>query len=165
MEVTININAPAIAEALNNLSETVKLLPEIAKERMAAYHEAEARLTELQSVTAPTVQLTETTPQDAPTANAQPLQQAMANVIPPAANTPQMTAQSALPPVQQATPPIIDEAYRNRVCTAAARLVEQGKMPDVLALLQSFGVPAVTQLSATQLPEFAAQIAALGAVI
>lgn len=71
-------------------------------------------------------------------------------------------------PVQPApipAAPVVDAAYRARVCTAAAGLIDRGKMPDVLAALASFGVQAVTQLSAEQLPAFANKITALGGVI
>ena len=38
-------------------------------------------------------------------------------------------------------------------------------MAEMLALLQNFGAPSVVHLTAEQLPEFAAKITALGAVI
>lgn len=61
--------------------------------------------------------------------------------------------------------PAVDEAYRARVCTAAAKLIDAGKMAEVLAALHSQGVQAVTQLTAEQLPIFAETIKTLGAVI
>ncbi len=157
MDVTVNINAPAIVEAINRLSEVFSAALSVngaqAQSQITAQPQYEVVV-----------------PQNAPTQPIQSVQQAEANVTPPVANVPQEVAQPIQSvPVQQTVQPnpapVVDEAYRNRVCTAAARLVEQGKMPDVLAILQSFGVPAVTHLSATQLPEFAAKITALGAVI
>ena len=178
MDVTVNINAPAIVEAINRLSEVFSAALSVngaqAQSQITAQPQYEVVV-----------------PQNAPTQPIQSVQQAEANVTPPVVNAAQTVAQpTQAAPVQQtvqptqATPiqltaqptpiqqtaqptpaPVVDEAYRNRVCTAAARLVEQGKMSDVLAILQSYGVPAVTHLSATQLPDFAAKIAALGAVI
>lgn len=69
------------------------------------------------------------------------------------------------PAVAPAPAPAVDEAYRARVCTAAARLIDAGKMAEVLAALHSQGVQAVTQLTAEQLPVFAKVIKTLGAVI
>lgn len=166
MDVTVNINAPAIVEAINRLSEV-----------FSAALSANSAQTQSQITAQPQYEVV--VPQNAPTQPVQSVQQAEANVTPPVVNAAQTIAQptqaapiqlTAQPtPIQQTaqpTPaPVVDEAYRNRVCTAAARLVEQGKMSDVLAILQSFGVPSVVHLSATQLPEFANRITALGAVI
>ena len=59
----------------------------------------------------------------------------------------------------------VDTAYLGKVCTATAKLIAKGKLPDIIAILNSFGVRAVTQLNDTQLPEFAEKITAIGAVI
>ena len=161
MDVTVNINAPAIVEAINRLSEVFSAALS-ANNQPQVIQAADVTPPVQSQITAQQYEVI--TPQTTPT---QTVQQPEANVTPPVANVPQNVQQPPQnAPVQQTmTAPVVDEAYRNRVCTAAARLVEQGKMPDVLAILQSFGVPAVTHLSATQLPEFAAKITALGAVI
>lgn len=149
MDVTVNINAPAIVEAINRLSEVFN-----------------AALTANQSQA---IQAADVTPPVQNQIAAQPQYETIVPmtlpVQPQNAQQPPQTAPA--PQVAVPTAPVlaVDEAYRNRVCTAAARLVEQGKMPDILAILQSFGVAAVTQLSATQLPDFANRIVALGAVI
>jgi len=177
MDVTVNINAPAIVEAINRLSEVFGAALMASSSRVVQTADSITANVQNQITAQPQYEvIAPQTAQDALTPHTQPSQQAATNITPPAANVPQnvqQPPQSTQPtmqpnpaPVQQTSPaPVVDEAYRNRVCTAAARLVEQGKMPDVLAILQSFGVPAVTHLSATQLPEFAAKITALGAVI
>lgn len=155
MEITVNINAPAIVDALNNFTAAVT----------AVLRTPQA--TTLETAVAPVVTA-------APVAPAAPIANAVApapiaNAVAPAP----ATAVTAAPaPVVSAAPapvapaaPVVDEAYRNRVCQAAARLVEAGKMNDILNALKSFNVAAVTQLSAEQLPAFAAQITALGAVV
>ncbi len=169
MDVTVNINAPAIVEAINRLSEVFGAAL-TANSQLQVVQTADRITANVQNQITAQPQYEVIAPQNAPAQPIQSVQQAEANVTPPVANVPQEAAQYVQSaPVQQTVQPnpapVVDEAYRNRVCTAAARLVEQGKMPDVLAILQSFGVPAVTHLSATQLPEFAAKITALGAVI
>lgn len=159
MDVTVNINASAIVEAINRLSEVLTA--------------AKASVLTANQTAAPSENPLEVIPsntQVAQNADITPMQTDNSSVT----NTPQATVQPPQieptvmtinqPPIQQ-TAPVVDEAYRNRVCNAAARLVEQNKMPDVLALLSSFGVQAVTQLTATQLPEFANGLVAMGAVI
>ena len=144
MEITVNINAPAIVDALNNFTATVTA---ILKAPQATTLE-----TALDPVvTAAPVPAAPVAP--APVVTAAP---APAAPVAPAAPAPAAPAPAA---------PVVDEAYRNRVCQAAARLVEAGKMNDILNALKSFNVAAVTQLSAEQLPAFAAQITALGAVV
>lgn len=187
MDVTVNINAPAIVEAINKLTETFSaVLTRVQVPQTIEVVNAQPAQIAQNESTAP-IQAQQTTQGNvtAPAANvaqsvAQPTQTAPIQQTAPA---PVATAQ-AQPQIQQATPtpaavaqqtapttpapapaPAIDEAYRSRVCTAAARLVEQGKMAEMLALLQNFGAPSVVHLTAEQLPEFAAKITALGAVI
>ncbi len=189
MDVTVNINAPAIVEAINKLTETFSAVltrvqvPQTievvnAQPAQIAQNESTAPIQAQQAtqgnVAAPAANVAQSVAQPTQTA---PIQQAAP--IQQTAPAPVATAQ-AQPQIQQATPtpaavaqqtapttpaPAIDEAYRSRVCTAAARLVEQGKMAEMLALLQNFGAPSVVHLTAEQLPEFAAKITALGAVI
>ena len=183
MDVTVNINAPAIVEAINELTETFSAVltrvqvPQTievvnAQPAQIAQNEStapiQAQQTTPSSVAAPVANVAQSAPQPTQTAPIQqtapaPVATAQAQPqIQQAAPTPAAVAQQTAP----ATPaPAIDEAYRSRVCTAAARLVEQGKMAEMLALLQNFGAPSVVHLTAEQLPEFAAKITALGAVI
>jgi hypothetical protein len=175
MDITVNINAPAIVDAINKLTNALGS-GLLKSAQLTTAGDASIALT-AEPIAIQTTQGT-------PTAPVQPVQAVESNVTAPAPVMAQSVAQptqSAL--VQQATPaptpvqqtapapaptapaPVVDEAYRNRVCTGAARLVEQGKMSEVLNILQSFGVPSVVHLTAEQLPEFANQITALGAVI
>lgn len=156
MDVTVNINAPAIVEAINRLSEVFN----------AALMANQPQTIQTAEVTSPVQNQITAQPQYETIAPMTPPVQPQAASTAPV-NVPQNVQQppQTAPVPQTAPAPAVDEAYRNRVCTAAAKLIDQGKMPDVLATLQSFGVAAVTQLSATQLPEFANRIVALGAVI
>ncbi|SEL13972.1 hypothetical protein [Ruminococcus albus] len=187
MDVTVNINAPAIVEAINKLTETFSAVltrvqaPQTievvnAQPAQIAQNEStapiQAQQTAPSNVTTPAANVAQSAPQPAQTAPIQqtaPAPAATAQAQPQiqqAAPTPAAVAQQTAPTTPAPAPaPAIDEAYRSRVCTAAARLVEQGKMAEMLALLQNFGAPSVVHLTAEQLPEFAAKITALGAVI
>jgi hypothetical protein len=187
MDVTVNINAPAIVEAINKLTETFSAvltrvqIPQTievvnAQPAQIAQNEStapiQAQQTTPSNVAAPVANVAQSAPQPTQTAPIQqtaPAPVATAQVQPQiqqAAPTPAAVAQQTAPTTPAPAPaPAIDEAYRSRVCTAAARLVEQGKMAEMLALLQNFGAPSVVHLTAEQLPEFAAKITALGAVI
>ena len=185
MDVTVNINAPAIVEAINKLTETFSaVLTRVQVPQTIEVVNAQPAQIAQNESTAP-IQAQQTTPSNVATPAANVAQSAPQHTqtapIQQTAPAPVVTAQ-AQPQIQQAAPapaavaqqtapttpapaPAIDEAYRSRVCTAAARLVEQGKMAEMLALLQNFGAPSVVHLTAEQLPEFAAKITALGAVI
>ena len=190
MDVTVNINAPAIVEAINKLTETFSAvltrvqIPqaiEVANAQPAQIAQNEstapiqAQQTTPSNVATPAANVAQSAPQPTQTAPIQqtaPAPVATAQAQPqiqqtaPTTPTPAAVAQQTAPTTPAPAPaPAIDEAYRSRVCTAAARLVEQGKMAEMLALLQNFGAPSVVHLTAEQLPEFAAKITALGAVI
>ena len=185
MDVTVNINAPAIVEAINKLTETFSgeltclQVPQTievvnAQPAQIAQNEStapiQAQQTTPSNVATPAANVAQSAPQLTQTA---PIQQTAPAPVATAQAQPQIQQAAPTPAAvaQQTTPatpapaPAIDEAYRSRVCTAAARLVEQGKMAEMLALLQNFGAPSVVHLTAEQLPEFAAKITALGAVI
>lgn len=161
MDVTVTINAPAIVEAINNLagvfsavisatgSWTTLAVEDTAQDALSPAPQLPANGCEIRQPNAQTAQNAFAMP-------SQPVQQAATNI-------PQNTPNAAYDASQQAAP--VDDAYRNKVCNAAARLIEQGKMPDVLNLLGSYGVAAVTQLTAAQLPDFANRLIAMGAVI
>lgn len=170
MDVTVNIKAPAIVEAMNRLSEVLNLAltSGVTADQTISLTERPIEAVQQSAVNAlDTAPASAQTPQNTGTPPVQNTIPATVNVPQTAAQIPQnapMVMTSNQPPVQQDAP-VVDDAYRTRVCNAAARLVEQNKMPDVLALLSSFGVQAVTQLTATQLPEFANGLVAMGAVI
>ena len=170
MDFTVNINAPAIAEAFTKLAEAITAAVAVTGTQIS-------QNAEQITMTVPAVQQTS---QNAPAAPIQPVQQTVPNipqVIPSAAqsasqpfqNVPQtpppVATPTTQPAVQQTAPTVIDGDYQNKVCNAAARLLEQNKMQEVLALLGSFGVAAITQLTPEQLPEFAKGLVAMGAVI
>jgi hypothetical protein len=54
---------------------------------------------------------------------------------------------------------------REQIMTAGAALIDAGKMGDLMTLLNTFGVQAVTQLKQEQLGAFATELRKLGAQI
>lgn len=141
MELKVTILCPELAAAISKLadaiaSKTTPTAAPVAPAPAAPQFETFAR------VPAPTDQ--DAPPWTAPT---------------PAAPAPV--------PAPAPTPaPVVDAAYRSRVATAAARLIEeQNKMAEVLKALEECGAQAVTQLDANSMPLFVEKITALGAVI
>jgi hypothetical protein len=84
-----------------------------------------------------------------------------APVIPAAA--PVVPAAAPLPP---AVPVAAAPAYTHeQIMTAGAALMDAGKTNELIALLNAFGVQAVTHLKAEQLGAFATELRKLGAQI
>lgn len=97
-----------------------------------------------------------------------------APVQPPAAVAPIATPAAAPAPVQpSAAPPVVPVVpvaaaptySRDQIMTAGAALIDAGKINDLMGLLNTFGVQAVTQLKQDQLGAFATELRKLGAQI
>ena len=141
MDLTITIQCPELAAAISKLADAIasKTTPTAAPVAPAP---AAPQFETFAPVPAPTDQ--DAPPWTAPT---------------PAAPAP-------MPAPAPAPAPVVDAAYRSRVATAAARLIEeQNKMAEVLKALEECGAQAVTQLDANSMPLFVQKITALGAVI
>ena len=109
----------------------------------------------------------------------QPMPKAVAEqpVVVPQTNTeitPEPIAPESTPAVQTApiapapTPapaPNAKKYTREEIAKAGSALVTQGKMPELLALLQKHGVASVAQLKPEQYDAFAADLIALGAAL
>ena len=176
MDITVNIKAPSIVEAINKLADALGAgVAGFIGESAQPVIEANA----VQITPAP---MPEVIPQTEPAPTPTPITQPQPSVQPvtaqPQVNTaPAMTSIPVQhPPVPVAVPtaptqpaptaqPVVNKEYVNKVCNAAARLVEQGKMNELLATLAAFGVQSIQQLSAVQMPEFVNRIVQLGAVI
>lgn len=86
-----------------------------------------------------------------------------APVAAPAAPAPTAPAPVAPPAaVPVATAPTFT---REQIMTAGAALIDAGKMNELMTLLNTFGVQAVTQLKENQLGAFATELRKLGAQI
>ena len=153
-EVNVTVNAPALAEALNNLAAAISG-KSVTAQAVPVSPVAQAN-------NAPAVN--PTTPAVAPVqAQGAVLTQAVNTDAP--ANVPQPVPSAPLP-TNVTTPssvPTIDELSR-----AGAALCEQGKMPALIDLLGRYGIVAVTQLNSAApdvLFSFANDLRALGANI
>ena len=93
--------------------------------------------------------------------------------VPPVAlaTAPAPVQPPAAPPVQPPTaPPAVPVAAapaynRDQIMTAGAALIDAGKINELMGLLNTFGVQAVTQLKQEQLGAFATELRKLGAQI
>lgn len=151
MEINVTVTIPGLPEALNNLAAAIsgKSAPAVAA--------------------APVTQAAQ--PEVAPTAN--PTTPAVAPVAAPAATTPPVNSATApvntapsAPTVAAPSNPVANYTIE-QLSIAGAALCEQGKMPQLIALLSKYGVQAVTQLSTAPdvINGFAAELKALGAAL
>lgn len=67
------------------------------------------------------------------------------------------------PPIQNTVPTAAPAYSVDQIAKAGAELAQAGKMPQLMGLLQQFGVQAVTQLPPEQYGPFAAALRGLGA--
>lgn len=157
MDITITIHAPELAAAISKLADAIA-----SKTNIAIPSTPSTTPTPITTVQ-PAVPQYETfspTPAPAPTSTG-----TAAAPAPTTGDTPpwEHAPQPAPAPERQST--AVDPAYRNRVAAAAAQLIDQNKMTEVLEALTSCGVNAVTQLDGATMPMFVEKIKALGAVI
>lgn len=153
-EIKITLTVPGLPEAINNLAEAIRGNSTAAPVASAPVQQPEVKAT--QPVAAPVVN--PTTPAAAP-------------VQTPVANTAPVNAApvvNAAPSVPSAPAPSNAAAVNytiEQLSVAGAALCEQGKMPQLIALLGKYGVQAVTQLNPAPetLNAFAAELKALGA--
>ena len=129
-EINVTVNAPELAEALNNLAAALKG----AKPEPAASKAGKAD---------------------------KPAPVPPADYMPPADTAP-APATPAPAPVPVAPAPTYN---RDQIMTAGAALIDAGKINELMGLLNSFGVQAVTQLKQDQLGAFATELRKLGAQI
>lgn len=147
-ELKITIEAPDLASAINKLAQTiaeinahVRTVPKDANVEVLDEHMPDPPQPEAPSATEAVWAPATTTPAQVPVMNA-PVE--------------------PIPAAVPAAPPAIDLETISR---AGAALVDQGKMPEILAVLKKYGVEAVTQLQQDQFTAFASDLRALGANI
>lgn len=143
LEINVTVTVPGLPEAINNLAAAIS-----GKTATAVPVVAEAPVKEVKTQPATEAPVT-------PVAPVAPVQ------------TPTVPEPVAAPaPVATPTPAVVNAAYTiEQLSIAGAALCEQGKMPQLIALLGKYGVQAVTQLSNTPdvINGFAAELKALGA--
>lgn len=172
LEITVTIDAPDLQKAIDRLADSISMIGSRVPEK------TEQELS--QNPNAPVVPNIPVVP-DIPTVGQNPgpketvwgsnttVWGSNTSVTPAVVPTAPVEAAPAQPPVMNApvepvpaAPPAIDLETISR---AGAALVDQGKMPEILAVLKKYGVEAVTQLQQDQFTAFAGDLRALGANI
>lgn len=152
-EINVTVNAPELAEALNNLAAALKG----AKPEPAASKAGKA------DKPAPVPPADYMPPADTAPAPATPAPAVTPAPAPaPAPVQAPVTPAPAPAPVPVAPAPTYN---RDQIMTAGAALIDAGKIDELMGLLNSFGVQAVTQLKQDQLGAFATELRKLGAQI
>lgn len=156
----ITINAPELANAINNLATALsKGSVEIAAATAPAKTTQVAQTASTPAVPTNPAPATQTPAQNAP-APAVPVAPA------PTAQQPQAPAPSTTPAPAPATVPTAAQTYTmEQLAVAATQLVDAGRREELVQLLASFGVQALTALPKEQYGAFATQLRAMGAKI
>lgn len=152
-EINVTVNAPELAEALNNLAAALN----------GAKPEPAASKTGKADKPAPVP------PADyMPPADTAPAPAAPAPAVTPAPAPAPAPVQAPVTPAPAPAPVPVAPAptyNRDQIMTAGAALIDAGKINELMGLLNSFGVQAVTQLKQDQLGAFATELRKLGAQI
>ena len=161
LEVNVNINAPEIAAAINNLAAVFGSAQIKAKRHTDGeavplpYIQPSPDVTPVTISTTPAIiPVTAATENTATQSPATPVPVQPESPTPPAA------------PVQAQPAPSVSVPTIEAISRAGAALCEQGKMPQLIDLLGRYGVQAVTQLKGATddvLLAFAGELKALGA--
>ena len=152
-EINVTVNAPELAEALNNLAAALKG----AKPEPAASKAGKA------DKPAPVPPADYMPPADTAPAPATP-----APAVTPAPAPAPAPVQAPVTPAPAPAPVPVAPAptySRDQIMTAGAALIDAGKINELMGLLNSFGVQAVTQLKQDQLGAFATELRKLSAQI
>lgn len=152
-EINVTVNAPELAEALNNLAAALK----------GAKLEPAASKTGKADKPAPVPPADYMPPTDTAPAPAAP-----APAVTPAPAPAPAPVQAPVTPAPVPAPVPVAPAptyNRDQIMTAGAALIDAGKINELMGLLNSFGVQAVTQLKQDQLGAFATELRKLGAQI
>lgn len=152
-EINVTVNAPELAEALNNLAAALK----------GAKPEPAASKTGKADKPAPVPPADYMPPTDTAPAPATP-----APAVTPAPAPAPAPVQAPVTPAPAPAPVPVAPAptySRDQIMTAGAALIDASKINELMGLLNSFGVQAVTQLKQDQLGAFATELRKLGAQI
>lgn len=188
-EFKLTIEAPELANAITALADAIANRPLTAAAEKPATRTRTKKNAETPAAPAAVQPVEQPAPvqnnSDASAASAAPAQlpqqaapapvipyPAQAVVAPATAPQPASVAIPSPAPAQPAAPvqmpqpaPAAPAFTPEMIANAGANLLERGLMPQLMGLLQKFGVQAVTQLRQDQYPAFAAELRALGANI
>lgn len=173
MQINITVQAPELVGAIEKLASALNRT-EVAGQPTTQAPVQQVQQPAQQQIQQPTQTVVPTAPvqqQQVPQQTVQqptPQQQAPVQQIQqPAQATPQQVVQQ--PQVQQTAPqtvPTSTTTYTmDQLAVAATQLSDAGKRDELLQILASFGVQALTQLPQEQYAAFAAKLRELGAQI
>lgn len=189
LEVKVTLEIPGVPEALNRLADAIasqdcgcksgKAMDAI-NERLTAAMNAAETAAPAQIPVQPVPAQTAVAPTPAPAPAPAPVQ---AVAPTPAAQTPAVPVQTpavqpmpaqtpagvapqpAPAPVPAAPAPAAKKYTRDEIAKAGSVLASQGKIPELLALLNKYGVQSVVQLDPGKYDAFAGDLRALGAAL
>lgn len=159
MELKVTVVLPGLPEAINNLANV--LMNQAQTIKMTAQQTvipAAPNSEPVQPVPAPVAEpAVEATPA--------PVVEPTVEAAPAPVAAPAVEEAAAIPPTPAVDPTPTKKYTREEIANAGSALVTQGKMNDLLALLQKYGVQSITQLDPNQYNVFAADLKALGAAL
>ena len=142
MKINVEVTATEIVTAINNLAKAIEKFGSPVVTPVVTKAEP------VQAAPQPAPVAPVPAPQPVPTA------------------APMPTPTPAPQPVQQTAPEPQQKAITiDMLAAAGAPLVDQGKMQQLMALLNKYGVQAITQLTPDKYDAFAADLRAIGAQI
>lgn len=156
-EIKMTIEIPGLPEALNALAGAIGKQPEFV------CHQHGGNNHHIDNAGVVNVDFTAAAPKtvELPAANPTTPVQAVSTTGTAELTSVQPTAPTNAAPTAPASP---DESYTlEALINAGTALVDAGKMPQLLALLGRYGVPAVTQVPKEAYSAFGAELKALGA--
>ncbi|MDR7237167.1 hypothetical protein [Neobacillus drentensis] len=156
MNITVEIKAPEIANAI------LVLAAALSGNQTLNLNGKEVAVASTPEPAQQHVPVTQATPEQA--TNVVPFQQQPAPTAVPTAPMQQPVQQA---PVQQAqaVPTSAPTYTMDQLAVAATQLMDAGRQPELLALLQSFGVPSLMALPKEQYGAFATSLRGMGANI
>lgn len=165
MVIQINVSAPGVEATMKALTDAI-LQSGVNPAEVTIPAGSALQITGMEAV--PAAETAQPTQQVAPAPQPVPgTAQTPAPVPPPAPAPVPGTAQAPAPVAQQQAAPVPQPQIitLDAICNAGAKLVEQGQMNQVIALLGKYGVQAVNQIRPEQFEAFAADLRGLGAQI
>ncbi len=165
LEINVTLNIPGLPEAINNLANAINGKSVSAGTQPTAFQPT--CVTAPQSVVVPESGKLEGVDKTY-TESAAPLANPTTAAVPTATNVAPVDQPTPAPATasQMASPSEAKVYTVEQLSVAGAALCEKGMMPQLIALLNKYGVQAVTQLngaSADVLSAFGAELKALGA--
>lgn len=153
MEIKLTVEVLGIPEAINNLAAAIR-----------GQTASSPAVASTPTGSADSLTQTPVSPSEAGNADAAPNVQPSNSDVPTSPQPP-VTPTTAFVSMPTPSPTSDKKITAEDISRAGAALVDQGKMADVINLLRSYGVQAITQLKEDVYPAFANDLRALGAVL